>query len=141
MKVADKETQLTLWCLDALAQMIYFSHLNSEYCPMIARKLPASNLKDVVIYYGQNQVDWKRKLLRALKGFKTGGLDLHEGMMKDLEDTPIMAFFDILSDLKRGRDMEGVADVVKELVDVDDISSILPNLKAIIRNQKLKEAA
>jgi hypothetical protein len=136
-----KETQTQLIALDCLAQMIYLLHLTCEYCPYIAKRLPPSNLKDVVLYFGQNETNWKNKMLRALKGFKTGGVDLHAAMVKDLESAELPAYFDIMTNLKKARDLETIADLVGEMADVTDFSEIKGNLTALIRNQKYKEEA
>lgn len=141
MKSVDRDVELQIYGIECVAQMAYWSAINVEYCRTAARKLPAGGLKDTLIHYQQSEQNWLNKIMKALKGYSTNGVDIHSSLAKDLEETPMIAMFDIISKLKKARDIEGIADVVDELSDVHDVSKIFTNLKAIIRNQKNTENA
>lgn len=139
IETADKKFQEQLYALDCLSQICYWAKINIEYMDTIQRRLPAGGLKDTAIYYRQNQEQWLNKMLRGLKGYQANGVDILSSMKKDLEDIPMVVMFDIISNLKRAQDMEGISEVVKELSDLPDATPILTNLKAIIKNEKYKQ--
>jgi hypothetical protein len=131
-----------LYALDALSQMCYFSRISNEYLAMCCRMLPPSKLKDVVMHYRENQQNWENKLLRSLKDFgKFADVDLYSSMKKDLDSGELVAMFDIISNLKKTVDMEGVATIVEECSGLEDLDNVKTNIIAIIRNEKSRRAA
>lgn len=140
-QIPTKQFEQQVYALDCLSQMAYWSKINIEYCKTAARNLPAGGLKDAVIFYHQQEENWLNKIIRGLKGHKANGVDIYSAMKEDLEDIPMVVMFDIISDLKKAQDMEGISEIVKELSTLKSISPILTNLQAIIRNQKNKENA
>jgi hypothetical protein len=137
----EKTIQVQMYGIECLSQICYWSFINIEYCSTVSKNLPAGKLKDLMIYYQQNQREWLRKIMGALKGYKAGELDLHKSMQQDLDDIPLWVMFAIISDLKRAMDMEGISEVVKEMSELKDASPILTQLKAIIKNEKYKQDA
>lgn len=137
----SKELQLQLYGLDCISQMAYWSHMNVEYCKIIGRVIPPSGLKDTIIMYRQSEENWLNKILRTLKGYKVAGVDMVTSLQQDMDSMNLIAMFDIISSLKKTQDMEGVADLVKELAELKDIEPIKTNLIALIRNEKTKQDA
>lgn len=134
-----KETQVQIWAIEALAQVFYFLHVDTETLPIIYRKLPQSPLKDFCIHFTENQMNWKRKGLRAMDNIMVNGVKIKEALLKDMESGDLWAMMDCINDLKAGQDMESISAILKELVEVKDLTPIKQSLILQIQNLKYKE--
>lgn len=132
--------QNEIYGLEILASICYNTQMNIEFLRSVQRNLPQSKVKDVAMYYMNDQQTWLNKMFRGLREMgRVNGVDFYTAMKKDLDNTDLVAMYDILSNIKQVPDTEGVATIIETCVGVQDLSPVLPNLKAIIRNQKLKE--
>jgi hypothetical protein len=139
-QLLSKSERDQIYGLEILSQICYNSHLNIEFCRSVIKNVPASKLKDVAIYYSDNQSTWLSRMMRALKGCEIAGLDIYSTMKDDFDNMPLVALFDVLSNLKQVPDMESVAEIVEECVGIKDLTPVLVNIKALIRNEKNKQS-
>lgn len=136
MEAVTKEDKTRLYALDCISQMAYMSKMNIEYCSMALKFLPQTAIKDTVMYYRENQQNWLSRIMKSLKDYKFAGVDIYTAMKDDLDGMPMVAMFDIIGNLKKTQDMEAVATIVEEVAGIEDLSPILTNIVAIIRNEK-----
>lgn len=128
--------------LDCIASICYQTKANCDILELAQPFLAAGRLKDLVIHFRQNQMDWMYRILRAMKEFgKLKGIDWYSSMKKDLEGAPLIAMTDIIRSLYQVLDMEGAATLFEEVALVEDLSPILPQLKFIIQNEKYRQQA
>jgi hypothetical protein len=122
--------------IDIIAAMVYQTQLNIDCLAEKIRKIPPSSLKDVVICYLENQRSWMQKFNRGLK--MIGALQM---MQRDLTSEEL-AYYSIICEFSRqGKDMESLADLVEIAADIDDLSPVLTQIKAILFNHQQKSGS
>lgn len=127
--------------ISVLADMAYQTKANIASMEMLKDHFPNGRLKEFVRLFTQNQTVWNQKLLRIFDDMSkaaNGGLCID--MRNDLEGGELMAYTEAVADLKKARHMEGVAWLIKQVCDVQDMEAIATNLKLIIQNQLNKES-
>lgn len=134
--------QREMYGLDCISSICYQTKANVDLLELTQPYLHAGKLKDLVIYFRQNQKDWLDRMLRAIKEFgKIRGIDWHTAMKNDLDGSPLVAMTDIIRNLYQVKDMEGVATLVEEATLIEDLTPVIQQIKFIIQNEKYRQEA
>lgn len=114
---ATEDKQLELIALDFIAAMTYQTYLNVKCLNKKVMHLEPSKLKDVVIYFVQNQKDWTRKLMAGLER-----IGLKENMQRDLNGEELDYYCVITEFARQTHDMAAAANIMEAVSRAEYIS-------------------
>lgn len=117
MPTTTEDKQLELIALDFIAAMTYQTHLNVQCLNKKVMHLEPSKLKDVVIYFVQNQKDWTRKLMSGLER-----IGLKENMERDLNGEELDYYCVITEFGRQTHDMAAAANIMEAVSKAESIS-------------------
>lgn len=142
METTMTQEQKTLYGLDCIAEIAYFSSISIAYLDVVLKFIPQSSVKDAVLFWQETQKRWLDKTMRAARHFSMkNNIPLYDDLKSDIEGDGLLALFECIKVLKKTRDLESVSDILEESSGLIEMSPTLKTqIIALIRNEKNKAA-
>src|SRR5690242_19935543 len=113
----SQKEQDEIYALDVLSEICYTTKVNIAMLQTVRKRMRMGPIWDLSLHFEQNQQNWLNKVRTGLRqmGIKHG-INLLEGMDKDLNDQAIDYLFGIVMNLKQCQDLVALDDMVEACV-------------------------